>query len=188
MSFDPGEPRTRLELEQALTRLVAEGMTLLAPLSDVTFFAPQGTFWSPAEHVRHLRKSSAPLVAALKLPQLVIRLRFGAHPGTSRSFAEMREAYLAKLAAGGTAGKFAPGQEAAPANPADRRREILNAWTQVTVDLTSAAARWSEPALDRHQLPHPLLGLLSVREMLAFTVYHTAHHLRRVEERSQPGA
>jgi hypothetical protein len=44
--------------------------------------------------------------------------------------------------------------------------------------------RWPERALDRHLLPHPLMGLLTIREMLAFTVYHTAHHLRRVADRA----
>ena len=38
--------------------------------------------------------------------------------------------------------------------------------------------RWPEPSLDRYQLLHPLLGRLTVREMLEFSVYHHAHHLR----------
>lgn len=188
MTFETGEPQSLAELGQALNRLVAEGVSYLAPLSDGAFFAPQGSAWSPAEHVRHLRKSSAPLVTALKLPQLVLRLRFGGRSGASRSFREMRDLYLARLAAGGGAGEFAPRPEPPPAHPVDRRREIVNAWTAVTVELGNAMNRWSESALDRHQLPHPLLGPLSVREMLEFTVYHTAHHLRRIEERSRAGS
>lgn len=183
MTFDTGEPGSRPELAQALTRLVSEGIAFLAPLSDATFFAPQGTAWSPAEHVRHLRKSSAPLVTALKLPQFVIRLRFGGRTGPSRSFGQIRELYREKLAGGANAGRFAPTPEPASGHGGDRRRAIIEAWTAVTVELTNAMSRWSEPALDRNQLPHPVLGPLSVREMLAFTVYHTAHHLRRIEER-----
>lgn len=183
-TFDPGEPSTLPELTGALTRLVTGGVSWLAPMSDSAFFAPQGQAWSPAEHIRHLRKSSAPLVTAFKLPQFMLRLRFGSRSGPSRSFAGVRELYLAKLGTGFTAGPFTPGAEAPPANPADRRNEIINAWTGVTVELTNAIGSWSEAELDRHQLPHPALGDLSVREMLAFTVYHTAHHLRRIEERS----
>ncbi|HSB53710.1 MAG TPA: DinB family protein [Gemmatimonadales bacterium] len=187
MTFETGEPQTLPELGQALNRVVAEGVSFLAPMSDTVFFAPQGPAWSPAEHVRHLRKSSAPLVTALKLPQLVVRLRFGGRSGPSRTFAQLRELYLGKLAAGGGAGRFAPSQEPFPANPVDRRNEIINGWTAVTVELVNAMNRWSETALDRHQLPHPLLGPLSVREMLAFTVYHSAHHFRRIDERSRAG-
>ena len=188
MSFETGEPRTLSELSQTLTRLVTEGTAFLVSLPDTSFFAPQGQAWSPAEHVRHLQKSSAPLVLALKLPQFLLRLRFGGHEGPSRSFATMREVYLANLATGAGAGRFTPETERPPANPADRRREIMNSWTAVTVDLTGALTAWSEPALDRHQLPHPILGKLAVREMLCFTVYHTAHHLRRVRERALSGA
>lgn len=184
MSFETGEPHTMAELRQAITTLVSQGAAFLAPMPDAGFFAPQGTAWSPAEHIRHLRKSSAPLVTALKIPPLLLRLRYGGHAGPSRSFATIRELYRAELAAGATAGRYTPGAESAPANPVDRRREIMNAWTAVTVSLVAAMAGWSEAAADRHQLPHPILGTLTVREMLAFTVYHTAHHLRRIEQRA----
>lgn len=183
MSFETGEPETRTELGQALSTLVAQGTAFLAPMPDARFFAPQGTAWSPAEHIRHLRKSSAPLVTALKLPRFLLRMRFGSHTGGSRSYTRIRDIYRDHLAAGATAGRYAPAAEAQPANSSDRRNEIMNAWTAVTVDLTGALAEWSEPDLDRHQLPHPILGPLTVREMLEFTVYHTAHHLRRIDER-----
>jgi hypothetical protein len=187
MTFETGEPRTATELSQALTTLVSRGAALLAPMPDTRFFAPQGTAWSPAEHVRHLRKSSAPLVTALKVPHLILRIRFGSHTGPSRSFAQIRELYRGDLARGATAGRFTPEPEPPPPNPADRRREVMNAWTAVTVELANAISAWSESALDRYQLPHPILGTLTVREMLVFTVYHTAHHLRRIEERAAGG-
>jgi len=34
-----------------------------------------------------------------------------------------------------------------------------------------------EDDLDRVMLPHPLLGKLTLREMLFFTIYHVEHHL-----------
>jgi hypothetical protein len=188
MSFETGEPRTGPELSESLTALAAHGAGFLAHLSDALFFAPQGSAWSPAQHIRHLRKSSTPLVTALKLPRLLLRVRFGSHTGPSRGFSEIRELYRRALSAGANAGRFAPAPEGPVADPADRRREIMNAWTAVTVQLTAVVAGWSESALDRHQLPHPILGLLTVREMLGFTVYHTAHHLRRIEERAPGGA
>jgi hypothetical protein len=60
----------------------------------------------------------------------------------------------------------------------------MNGWTRTTVELQNAIRRWPESALDGQLLPHPLLGPLTVREMRAFTVYHTAHHLQRVAERA----
>ena len=120
---------------------------------------------------------------ALNLPRLLLGLRFGRHRGGSEGFERIRSRYLALLDAGATAGRFTPSPEPMPTDPEARRAEILAEWSRVTVDLTNASVRWPEPALDRYQLPHPLLGRLTVHDMLAFTVYHTAHHLRRIMER-----
>lgn len=183
-AFDIGTPNTGPELSHALGALLAAGTTFLQGLGDAAFFAPQGSAWSPAEHVRHLRKSATPVVTALGLPRWLLALLFRRPAARSRSFHAVRELYQAKLAAGATAGSFAPSAESAPADPAARRQEILREWASATVGLQNAIAKWPEEALDLHRLPHPLLGSLTVREMLHFTVYHTAHHLRRVAERS----
>jgi len=184
--YDPGHPSTGPELREALGRLLAEGHAFLATLTTDEFFRTQGEHWSPADHVRHLRKSSTPVAAALRLPRLLLRVRFGTHDGASRSYDAIKTDYLARLAAGGQAGRFAPAPEPAAADPYTRRNEILTRWSAATLSLTNAARTWDEAALDRGQLPHPLLGPLTIREMLAFTVYHTEHHLRRVAERATP--
>jgi hypothetical protein len=43
--------------------------------------------------------------------------------------------------------------------------------------------RWSEAELDAYRLPHPLLGRLSVREMMFFTLLHNRHHQAVAERR-----
>lgn len=176
-------PSSGAQMSHALGQLLASGITQLNSLGDEAFFAPQGAAWSPAEHIRHLRKSAAPLVMALGLPRWLVRFRFGVPTRASRSYDEVRDVYLQKLAAGATAGRFTPSPEAQPGNLTARRQEILSDWARATTGLQNAIAKWPEDALDRHQLPHPLLGPLTVREMLAFTVYHTSHHLNRIAER-----
>jgi hypothetical protein len=184
VSFDPGRPTSGLELRAALDRLVAEGHEALAALDDSTFFAPQGDRWSPAEHVRHLRKSTAPVARAFRAPAWVLRLRFGRGKSPSRDFITLRDTYRGLLAAGGQAGRFAPSPEALPAAPTQRRAEIMRAWEDAAGDLDAATTRWTEAKLERVWIPHPLLGLLTAREMLAFTVYHTSHHLTLVATRA----
>jgi DinB superfamily len=181
--FDTGEPSTLDDLNTDLRRLQAESEEFLATLSTQDFLAPQGEKWSPAEHVRHLSKATFPLVRALGLPRPLLLVLFGLRRGGSRGFAELREVYQSRLAAGGTAGRFAPSPRPAPADPEAERTRILEAWHQAHVALLSQMMRWPEPALDRYRLPHPLLGKLSVREMLFFTLYHNAHHLRLVAAR-----
>jgi len=176
-------PRSGPQLGEALGGALAAGSTQLLPVSDEAFFAPQGSAWSPAEHIRHLTKSARPLVMALGLPRWILRLRFGRPRAPSRSFEEMKRIYLGQLAAGATAGRYTPRPEGLPADPPARRRQIMDAWARVTVELQNAIRRWPEAALDDCLLPHPVLGLLTVREMLSFTVYHTSHHLGRITER-----
>lgn len=183
-AFETGTPRTGADLGNALGALLASGSAYLVSLSDARFFAPQGEAWSPARHVRHLRGSMAPLVLALRLPHWAITLRFGRPKRPSRDFDAMREFYRDHLARGAQAGRFTPAPEEPTGDPAARRAEIMREWSATTVDLQRALAEWDEAALDRHQLPHPVMGLLTVREMLCFTVYHTAHHLRRIAERA----
>jgi len=182
--FPTGEPHSGGELALVLGRLLAEGTAALTALPLASFFAPQGAAWSPADHVRHLQLATTPLATALRLPHWILSLRFGRSDTGSRSFSRMRELYLDQLADGATAGRFTPRPDPPPADPAERRIELLRRWSQATVELTGALAPWSETALDRYRLPHPLLGVLTVREMLCFTVYHTSHHLRRIAERA----
>ena len=136
--FDPGQPHTGLELRQALQRVHTEGAEFLASLSDGGFFAPQGDRWSPAEHVRHLRKSTAPVAKALRAPGWVLRLRFGRGGSPSRDFLTLRATYRGLLAAGGQAGRFAPSPEPQPADPAARRGAIMQAWAASVEESCSA--------------------------------------------------
>ena len=181
--FETGEPTTNAELCATLQRLTDEGARALGTMSVDAFFAPQGTKWSPAEHALHLQKSSAPLVVGLKLPAWLLRARFGRPSLPSRPFAKLRADYRQKLDAGGQAGRYAPERERTPNHGDVRRDQIMQHWSLTNRRLISVLDRWDETKLEAVQLPHPLLGMLTVREMIAFTVYHTAHHLNLVMQR-----
>jgi hypothetical protein len=171
-------PRSRTEISAALDALERETAVRLEELSDEEFLTPQGAHWSPAGHVRHLAKSVRAVARGMALPAVVL-LPFGLARGGSRTFEEVRRAYGETLAAGGQAGRFAPG----PTH--EERGAIVSGWRSANRQLSGALADWSEKALDRYRLPHPLLGKLTVREMLFFTVHHNAHHARRVLERAK---
>lgn len=58
-------------------------------------------------------------------------------------------------------------------SPADNVRHLLK----------SAGRARSEADLEACRLPHPLLGKLTVREMLLFTLDHEVHHVANVARR-----
>jgi hypothetical protein len=187
-AFETGEPHTGGEIAASIRRLHEESERFLAAISPAAFVAPQGEKWSPADHVRHLAKSTYPLARALGIPRLGIRVLFGGHAGASRSLPVLREDYLERLKAGGTAGRFAPAPRPLPDDPEAYRLRLLASWRTAAASVRRKMQRWPEPALDRHRLPHPLLGRISVREMLLFTLYHNAHHLNLVASRSRTSA
>ncbi len=175
--------QTRSEILASLQRLHRESQAFVSTLTEAEFFAPQGEKWSPAEQVRHLTKSVRPLAKALRLPRLVVAFMFDRKGKASRSFSEIETLYRNKLKTGVTAGRFTPSPQPAPNDPRARRAEIIRYWQQAHHALEQAIATWPEAALDRYRLPHPVLGKLTIREMLFFTLYHNAHHVRQVYAR-----
>ena len=182
--FDIGAPYRGAELVQAMLALELEGSDLNRGFSLPVFFAPQGRAWSPADHLRHLRKTTLPISLAFYLPARILRLGFGTSPSTPRSYAEVRDEYRASLSKSTSAGLFAPRPQTPAGDLAVRRAAILHSWHSANARFAAAVQRWPEADLDRYRLPHPRLGPLSLREMAAFTVYHTAHDLARIGERA----
>lgn len=114
---------------------------------------------------------------ALMVPKWFLRWRFGKPNRTPRDYDGLVQRYKEKLAAGGrAAGRFVPPRVSASAveGTVVSVRRIVNT-------MTHRVHNWSGPELDSYLLPHPLLGKLTVREMLFFTIYHVQHHQALVE-------
>lgn len=173
---------TRDEILGKLDSVQAESAAYWSAFDAPVFFAKLGEAWSPAENVRHLVKSIRPVTKALRLPRIVLRVMFGKSRRESVTYDALVERYRGVLEAGGKAGKFAPSPREEQ-DPAAWRAEILAQHAEANRALRAAIGRWSERALDSYQMPHPLLGKLTVREMLYFTLYHQLHHIAVVERR-----
>lgn len=174
---------TAVAIRSALTALHRESVAYWDALDTDTFLAPIGDAWSPADNVRHLTKSMRAITQGLRLPRVVLLVAFGRPSAPSRSYASVREIYWARLARGASAGRFAPRPEVAPMQTDTARAQIMARHAAAVTSLCDAIGRWPESALDALRLPHPLLGRLTVREMLLFTLYHNRHHLENVQRR-----
>ncbi|MFN7940772.1 MAG: DinB family protein [Thermoanaerobaculia bacterium] len=181
--FEIRPPATKAELLAEHRRLVGECEAFWSSIAPERFIAPFGASWSPADTVRHLAKSVRPVASALRLPRPILGLLFGLALRKGESFAALVDRYHARLAAGGGAGRFAPRPVERPDDPGAFRATVVGRWRQAEDSLCAAVERWNEKALDRYRMPHPLLGKLTVREMLFFTLYHGVHHARITERR-----
>ena len=140
------------------------------------FFQREGEVWSASDNLDHLIKSHKPIAKALKLPKFTLRTMFGSPNQPSRSYEAICQVYKDTLAAGGVAsGRYIPSQQN-PEKPETAKMELLNQFSNASAGLVSVAEKWVEDDLDGYLLPHPLIGKLTIREMLYFTIYHNLHH------------
>ncbi len=172
----------RRQIIEALEAAHESAVDFWSDFSTPEFFAPIGAHWSPSEHVRHLTRSMTPLLPALRMPRSALRLLFGPVTVPSRSYDDIEAAYMLALATGGTAGRYTPTPERATLDSA-RRNAIMDAHSETLRGMTQALERWSEAQIDAYRLPHPLLGRLTVREMMLFTLLHNQHHVQVAERR-----
>lgn len=134
--------------------------------------------WTAAGHIDHLLKSTRPLNMALRLPLFVIKARVGVkNERKERTFDELVTKYKSKLQAGGRAtGPYVPTK--LDYSKTDLERQLKKEVKR----LSKVINRWDEKKMSKYLLPHPLLGKLTIREMLFFTIYHTQHHLDLLKE------
>ncbi|MBC7886050.1 MAG: DinB family protein [Saprospiraceae bacterium] len=141
-------------------------------LSESDFLFCHEDKWSAGQQFDHICRSVQPLSLALLLPKWVIKLWIGKANRPSKSYDELVQKYKLKLAEGGKAsGRFVP------LNVELNDRDNLSAKLKRTMmSLTSRLDKYSESDMDIIILPHPLLGKLTLREMMYFTIYHVLHH------------
>ncbi len=184
--FELNDPYSRDELVAAFGDVHNEVAELFRSVPREGFFQrPAEEVWSPAENLIHLIRSVKAVASGMRYPRLLLVVLFGAARKSSRRCGEMVEVYQGQLARGARAGGryVPPSFEPADAEDAGRSRQrALVGWERTGGVLVAALERWNESALDRYLMPHPLLGKLTVREMLFFTLYHDLHHAEIVRK------
>lgn len=145
------------------------------------FFKQPSDKWSIAQNVIHLDKAARITSLAYRLPKFMVRLYGGKPNRPSRTYDELVAKYKLKLEQGGKAsGPFIP----KPAPAGLGKEKIIQRFESIMNKLSSAIDRnWKEDQFDRYLAPHPLLGKLTLRELIYFTIYHTEHHLAIIKNR-----
>lgn len=165
----------RQEIQPLLSEKYGTFLNYLRNMPDVQAYMSAPGKWSPAQQAEHLVKSVKPVTLAFGLPKFMLSMLFGKANRPSRTFDELVARYQARLAAGGRASKpFVPG---AP----DNLPRVYARLEKTVHRLGHRIGRFSETELDTLLLPHPLMGKLTLREMLYFTAYHADHHRRLIE-------
>lgn len=134
-------------------------------------FAPQNK-WTAGQQLEHIVKSVSPVGNALAMPLDTLATTFGKANRPSVNYDELVVKYKSKLVEGGVAPSTF-----IPENQLFTNRELLlQKLDKAVANLCEKATNCSNIELDTYVLPHPLLGKLTLREMLYFTIYHVQHH------------
>lgn len=148
------------------------------PVQD--YFTRQGEVWSASDNVDHMIKAVKPIAKALKLPKIALQSVFGKVERASKTYEEICQIYRGEIAKGAKAsGRFLPEEDVPNADLVAVKEQQLQQLAKAMEDLVSACEQWDETALDQYQLPHPVIGNLTVREMLFFTIHHNLRHASR---------
>ena len=172
---DGGRPQVCLimeksEIQARLIRDHAAFADFIGNLPDVLANHSMPGKWTPLQQLSHIMKSVSPVKIAFILPKFVVHAFFGRANRPSRSYDELVAKYKAKLEAGGkSTTRFLPDSTC-------DRIQLQDAVERNIKVLTERIDRFTERELDQLILPHPLLGKLTFREMLYFTIYHVEHH------------
>ena len=164
-----------LQLDEKVTAFV----NYIKSLSRAEFEAAPSGKWSAGQNLDHLVKAIEPLQLPFQLPKFILKLMFGKANRLSKTYDELVAKYKRKLAEGGKAsGRFIP-----PVIVFENKDPLIQTYLHQKEKLIRKIRRQSETDLDKYILPHPLLGKLTLREMLYFTIYHNQHHLELLQKR-----
>ena len=135
-------------------------------------YAPEGK-WSAGQQALHLIKSTRPVAKGLGYPKFLIKYKFGRPNRTSRTFEQLVARYKEKLS---TNTKPALQAYVPQKTTHSEIQKLIKTQEQVLEKLVAQLDKWTEEQLDQFIFPHPLLGKVTIREMLYFTIYHPDHH------------
>jgi hypothetical protein len=162
----------KLALIESMTENHQRFTNYMNILTEQEFLFAMPGKWSAGQQLDHLVRSTKPLILAVRLPHFLVQLIFGKANRPSRSYEELVEKYLQKIKDGAKAtGNFIPTSVSF-----DKKQQLIKELNSIVAKINRGLTNFSEEELDECILPHPLLGKITVREMIYFTIYHVDHH------------
>ena len=170
------QAQTKKELLQQFDILTDQYRQVISETAvDRMNLRPQGK-WSIYQNIDHIIKSNKITAIGYKTPKTLLAIFFGKPKRPSNTTEEVIRQYQAHLAQGAKSKKiFEAGNK-----PLKDPDALLSAYNEQLESFKASLLNWSEKDLDNYQIQHPILGRITAREMLSFTVYHQFHHLNAI--------
>lgn len=157
------------ELGEGFNSLCLAGKSV----SDDNFNVSKESKWTTAENLAHLVRATKMTSLAFTMPKFIHVVLYGKPRRTSHGFSKVVENYQKKLEEGAKAtGVYVP-----PKTDYQKEEVTGNLNMEGQKLVRAVAEKWTDEQMDHYQISHPILGLLTIRELAYFTIYHNEHHL-----------
>jgi len=131
--------------------------------------------WTAGQHILHLVDSARLLNKALGSPKFLLKYKFGTSNRPSRSYDEVSERYEQRLS---------ENKDRASTYNKDlkiplllERKRLVDSLQVLNKKLQYKTNKLKDKHLDTLLLPHPLMGKMTLREIIMWTAHHTSHHV-----------
>lgn len=146
-------------------------------LSDTDFFKLQNNKWNAAQQIEHLAWSHFITNSIFSTPKSVLKLLYKINQRTNFSYEDIKLQYQQKLATGSKSAIIFH-----PKLTLLKKRNLINSFSKSAQQkLLNNLKDITENDLDLYLVPHPIIGKITIREMMFFTIYHNEHHLKSIQ-------
>ena len=167
----------KIELSKRLIQEHQSFIDFISSLSNEDLMRSHNDKWNPAQQLEHVYLCLRPVKLALSLPNIIPAILFGKSKKGSRTYESLVEAYQLKLKNGGKSPSMYK-----PKMSVRNVSKLKIALMHLVNNISNKLSHFKENDLDSFLLPHPLLGKLTVRELIFFALYHVGHHQKQIEK------
>jgi uncharacterized damage-inducible protein DinB len=172
---------TKNEIVNILEEKHQELFNLIENQRDEKWLEGPENKWKFGQHVLHLADSIQLLNNALSYPKFILKYKFGKSNRETRSYDVVAKKYIEKLAANQERAKQFNIKLKAPS--LNEKTFLVNKLKVQNKKLQYKTNKWKDKNLNNLLIPHPLIGRMTVREIIMWTAYHTAHHTQILKEK-----
>lgn len=160
------------EITSLLSANYASFVNYIYDLTEEAYLYRYQEKWSAGQQLSHIVLCVKPLLMVFNMDAGEIGQRFGKTDKRNAEYDELMEIYLQKLSDGGKAPeRFLP-----ETISFEQKEALTGTLLEMILELNTKINSFDDEALDTLLIPHPLLGNLSLREMLYNAIYHVKHH------------
>jgi hypothetical protein len=171
---------TKQELIEHFYNNHIELIDFISNLSDDQFRYSNGK-WTAGQQLSHIYLCLAPISQALTSKEFIIQ-KFGLINRDTMDYDEVIMNYKSALEKGGKAPiSFVPEMVSAM-----DRNKLTTELTGLLLKIKTQLSNYTDQELNNLVLPHPLLGNMTIRELIYLMTFHATHHLRQTEQNLEP--